>query len=126
MPAAIWEPIKMKASPGAKVMLESEMASKDSVTVILPPDLLREIDRRETDRGKFMAEAARNELERRSRPDLFRSLQSPHPESVELAEKGIEEWARGLPEENVEEMVDTKTGKPLSWISGEGWVEGRD
>jgi hypothetical protein len=101
------------------------MASVDRVTVTLPNDLVRDIDRREKNRSKFVAEAVRNELDRRRREELRRSLHNPHPESAELAEQGLEEWARGLPEEDAEALVDINAWKPVRWIPGEGWVEGR-
>src|SRR6266566_2266181 len=102
------------------------MASVDRVTVTLPNDLLRDIDRREKNRSKFVAEAVRNELDRRRRDELRRSLQNPHPESSEFAEQGLGEWTRGLPEEDTEALVDSSAGKPIRWVSGEGWVEGRE
>jgi hypothetical protein len=96
------------------------------VTVTLPNSLVRDIDRREKNRSKFVAEAIRHELDRRRRAELRRSLQNPHPESAELAEQGIEEWTRGLPEEDAEALVDWSAGKPVRWAPGEGWVEGRE
>ena len=102
------------------------MASVDRVTVTLPNDLVRDIDRREKNRSKFVAQAVRNELDRRRREELRRSLHNPHPESAELAEQGLEEWTRGLPEEDTEALVDSNAGKPVRWVSGEGWVEGRE
>ena len=102
------------------------MANVDRVTVTLPNELLRDIDRREKNRSKFVAEAVRNELDRRRRAELRRSLDNPHPESAELAEQGLEEWTRGLPEEDTEALVDSSAGKPIRWVSGEGWVEGRE
>ncbi|RPH63685.1 MAG: hypothetical protein EHM78_27330 [Myxococcaceae bacterium] len=102
------------------------MASVERVTVTLPNDLLRDIDRREKNRSKFVAEAVRHELDRRRRAELRRSLQNPHPESADLAEQGLEEWTRGLPEEDTEALVDSKAGTPVRWVSGEGWVEGRE
>ena len=101
------------------------MAGVDRVTVTLPNDLVRDIDRREKNRSKFVAEAVRNELDRRRREELRRSLHNPHPESAELAEQGLEEWTRSLPEEDSEALVDSNAGKPVQWILGEGWVEGR-
>jgi Arc/MetJ-type ribon-helix-helix transcriptional regulator len=103
-----------------------KMASVERVTVTLPNDLVRDIDRREKNRSKFVAEAVRHELDRRRRAELRRSLQNPHPESAELAEQGLEEWTRGLPEEDTETLVDTSGGKPVRWVPGEGWVEGRE
>jgi hypothetical protein len=96
------------------------------VTVTLPNELVRDIDRREKNRSKFVAEAVRNELDRRRRVELRRSLQNPHPESAELARQGLEEWTRGLPEEDTKALVDSNAGKAVRWVSGEGWVEGRE
>ncbi len=101
------------------------MASVERVTVTLPSDLLRDIDRREKNRSKFVAEAVRRELDRRRRAELRRSLEPPHPETAELAEQGLEEWSRGLPVEDTEALVDRRAGKPIRWVPGEGWVEDR-
>ena len=100
------------------------MSNVERVTVTLPNDLIRDIDRWEKNRSKFVAEAVRNELDRRRRAELRRSLQNPHPESAELADEGLTEWARSLPEEDTEALVDSRAGKPVRWVPGEGWVEG--
>jgi Arc/MetJ-type ribon-helix-helix transcriptional regulator len=100
------------------------VSNVERVTVTLPNDLIRDIDRREKNRSKFVAEAVRNELDRRRRAELRRSLQNPHPESAELADEGLTEWARSLPEEDTEALVDSRAGKPVRWVPGEGWVEG--
>jgi hypothetical protein len=102
------------------------MASVERVTVTLPHSLIKDIDRQEKNRSKFVAEAVRNELDRRRRAELRRSLQNPHPESADLAEQGLEEWMRGLPDEDEEALVDSSAGKPVRWVPGEGWVEGRE
>jgi hypothetical protein len=68
----------------------------------------------------------RHELDRRRRAELHRSLRNPHPESADLAQQGLEEWARSLPEEDTEALVDSSAGKPVRWVPGEGWVEGRE
>lgn len=102
------------------------MPNIQRITVTLPSDILKDIDRREKNRSKFVAEAVRRELDHRRRAELRRSLQNPHPESVELAERGLEEWARSLPDEDTDALVDYSAGKPVQWIPGEGWVEGRD
>ena len=101
------------------------MTHFERVTVTLPEDLLRDIDRREKNRSKFVAEAVRRELDRRRRDELRRSLDNPHPESAELAEQGLEDWSRGLPEEDAEALVDSSAGKAVRWAPGEGWVEER-
>jgi len=120
------EPGALEQSRGDLISLEYEMAGVDRVTVTLPNDLVRDIDRREKNRSKFVAEAIRNELDRRRRAELRRSLDNPHPESAELAGQGLEEWTRGLPQEDAEALVDSNAGKPVRWVSGEGWVEGRE
>jgi hypothetical protein len=99
------------------------MASLDRVTVTLPIDLVRDIDRREKNRSKFIAEAVRHELDHRRREELRRSLRSPHPGSAGLADEGLEVWTRGLPEEDAEALVDKTAGAPVRWAPGEGWVE---
>lgn len=99
------------------------MPTVERVTVTLPLELVRDIDRRERNRSKFIADAVRNELERRRREELHRSLQNPHPESLELADDEFQAWARSLPEEDTEALLDSSAGKPVRWIAGEGWVE---
>ncbi len=100
------------------------MASVERVTVSLPMELVRDIDRRDSNRSKFVADAVRNELDRRRREDLRQSLENPHPESVELADEGLEAWAGSLPEEDTDSLLDNTAGKPIRWVLGEGWVEG--
>jgi hypothetical protein len=100
-----------------------KLAAVDRVTVTLPKDLVRDIDRREKNRSKFIADAVRNELDRRRRDELRRSLDNPHPESAELARQGLEEWTNSLPEEDAAALVDSSSAKPIRWVSGQGWVE---
>jgi Arc/MetJ-type ribon-helix-helix transcriptional regulator len=99
------------------------MPTNERVTVTLPAQLVRDIDRLEKNRSKFVLEAVRHELKRRRRQDLQRSLRSPHPESEQLAEAGFAEWASGLPEEDTADLVDMMAGTPVRWVPGEGWVE---
>jgi hypothetical protein len=99
------------------------MAGVERVTVTLANDLISEIDRREKNRSKFVAEAVRNELDRRRRAELRRSLDNPHPESAELAGHGMEEWARSLPEEDTGALLDTSVGRAIQWVPGKGWVD---
>ncbi len=99
------------------------MPTNERVTVTLPAEVVRDIDRIEKNRSKFVLDAVRHELHRRRREDLQRSLRSPHPESERLAETGFAEWANGLPEEDAADLVDIKAGTPVRWVPGEGWVE---
>lgn len=99
------------------------MPASERVTITLPADLVRDIDRLEKNRSKFIQEAARRELARRRRDQLARSLQSPHPETAELAEAGFQDWASSLPEEEVAGLVDLQAGKEVRWVPGEGWTE---
>lgn len=102
------------------------MSRVERVTVTLPDNLIQDIDRREKNRSKFVADAVRRELERRRRADLRRSLQNPHSESADLAEQGLEDWLRGLPDENAEALVDTSVGKQIRWVPGQGWMEDQE
>lgn len=99
------------------------MPTNERVTITLSAGLVREIDRLEKNRSKFLQEAARHELERRRRALLERSLRSPHPETAELAEAGFQEWASSLPEEGAAGLVDLQAGKEVRWVPGEGWTE---
>jgi hypothetical protein len=96
----------------------------ERVTITLPDDLIKDIDRQEKNRSRFIAEAVRRELDRRRREELRRSLRNPHPESADLAEQGLEEWSRTLPEEDVESILDSSAGRAVRWEPGKGWVEG--
>ncbi len=100
------------------------MPTNERVTVTLPTEVVRDIDRLEKNRSKFVLEAVRHELKRRRREDLQRSLRSPHAESQQVAEEGFDEWAGSLPEENAADLVDSRAGTPVRWVPGEGWVEG--
>ena len=102
------------------------MAQVERVTVTLPNELIRDIDRREKNRSKFVAEAVRRELERRRRAELRKSLDNPHAESGVMAELGFDDWAHALPVEDAESLVDLTAGKPVRWIPGEGWMEGEE
>jgi hypothetical protein len=93
------------------------------VTVTLPADLVRDIDRLEKNRSKFIQEGARRELERRRRDLLERSLRSPHPETAELAQAGFQDWASSLPEEDAAGLVDLRAGTEVRWVAGEGWKD---
>ena len=99
------------------------MAAIERVTVTLPAELVQRIDRVEKNRSHFITEAVRRELDRRRREELRRSLRNPHPESAGLAEMGMKEWARSLPEEDAAALVDTRAGKAVRWVAGEGWIE---
>jgi Arc/MetJ-type ribon-helix-helix transcriptional regulator len=100
--------------------------AKERVTVTLPEEVLEDIDRRERNRSKFILTAVRHELQRRRREELRRSLRSPHPESLEVAELGIDEWANRLPKETGAELVEPSAGKKVRWTPEEGWVEEED
>jgi Arc/MetJ-type ribon-helix-helix transcriptional regulator len=100
------------------------MPTNERVTVTLPTEVVRDIDRLEKNRSKFVLEAVRHELKRRRREDLQRSLRNPHPEIEQLAEEGFDEWAGSLPEEDAADLVDLKAGTSVRWVPGEGWKEG--
>ncbi len=94
---------------------------KERITVTLPADVVEDIDRREPNRSKFIQEAVRRELKRRLREQLRLSLENPHPDSSELAEAGLEDSVKGLPDEDAS-LIDPKAAKPVKWIPGRGWT----
>ena len=100
------------------------MTAIDRVTVSLPHDLVQDMDRWEKNRSKFVAEAVRNELERRRRAELRFSLANPHPESVEpdLERLGLNDWA---PEDETAALVNG-AGEAVRWVAGEGWTRESD
>lgn len=97
------------------------MPAADRVTVTLRSGLLEEIDRVERNRSRFISEAVEHELQRRRREALLQSVVNPHPETAELADTGIGDWVKDLPEEN--DLVDLSTGTAVRWVEGRGWVE---
>jgi hypothetical protein len=99
------------------------MPAHARVTVTLPEDVVRDIDRVEENRSKFVLEAVRRELARRRREELRRSLRASHPESSVVAEAGLDEWAARLPDEPASDLVDLDAGTSVSWVPGEGWLE---
>ena len=101
------------------------MPSQARVTVTLPEEVVRDIDRVEQNRSKFVLQAVRHELRRRRREELRRSLRSPHPEATVVAEAGLDEWGDRLPDEDASGLVDARAGKSVRWVPGEGWVEER-
>jgi len=89
----------------------------------MPAEVIRDIDRHERNRSRFILEAVRRELERRRIEELKRSLAKPHPETADLVAEGFEEWADGLPDEDLDGLVDPEAGTAVRWIPETGWVE---
>ena len=65
-----------------------------------------------------VTDAVRNELTRRHRAELLKSLNNPYPGSVALAEEGLAEWASRLPEEDTDSLLDPNAGIPVNGCSG--------
>jgi hypothetical protein len=97
------------------------MQNTERVTVTLRADLVKEIDRVERNRSRFIAEAVERELQRRRHLALLQSVANPHTETTELADIGLGDWARELPVEN--DLVDLSSGTAVRWVEGRGWVE---
>ena len=95
------------------------------ITVTLPDEIVREIDRRERNRSRFVLEAVRHELESRRRQDLLASVESPHALSEEVAEAGFGEWA-DWGGGGGEELLDADLGRPVQWSPEDGWTEAGD
>jgi len=97
------------------------MAS-ERVTVTLPVEMIRDIDRRERNRSKFIQQAVQRELDRRRREQLRFSLSEPHPETEQTAELGIHDWVSSA-DEGDKDLLDPEAGKTVRWESGKGWTE---
>jgi hypothetical protein len=95
----------------------------DRITVTLPRELIDEIDRWDSNRSRFVAGAVREEVERRRREELKRSLEAPHEQAEELAEAGFDDWASRLPAEDATGLVDLEGGSAVRWIPGRGWEQ---
>ena len=93
----------------------------ERVTVTLPEELVREIDRHARNRSTFIVRSIQRELDRRRREELRRSLRNSHPEGRMFAEAGATEWLVGLPDGD-EDLVDPTDGEAVRWIPGTGWV----
>lgn len=62
-------------------------------------------------------------IERRGgRAELRRSLQNPHLESWGFAEQRLDDWTLQT-EKDAEHLVDSRCGRPVRWVPGEGWVD---
>lgn len=94
----------------------------DRITVTLPRELVLELARVATNRSRFVADAIRHELERRRREALQAALESPHPETAEMAEVGFADWA-GTAAATDADLVDPDGGTPIRWSPEKGWVE---
>jgi len=99
------------------------MPNTERVTVSLPKEIVRDIDHLERNRSRFILEAVRRELERRRREELRRSIRRPHSDADRVAETGFDAWARSLPDEDPQDLLELDSGTPVRWVSGEGWQE---
>ena len=97
------------------------MEATEPVTITLPETVVREIDLRESDRGRFVREAIEHELDRRRREALRESVENPHMDGLQLAEVGFDDWASRLPDSAA--LVDASAGRPVRWVHGDGWTE---
>lgn len=98
---------------------------RSRITVTLPGELVKAIDKRERNRSRFVLEAVEHELESRRRQELLTSVESPHPQSEEVAEAGLGEWG-GWGAAGDEELLDAGAGRDVSWSPSRGWAEDGD
>lgn len=98
------------------------MTTTERIAITLPKALVRDIDKLERNRSRFIAQAVEHELLRRRREQLLLSVQHPHPDTAGLADAGLGDWAAGLPDQDGL-LLDPDEGKPVRWIEGKGWVE---
>lgn len=94
------------------------------VTITLPAEIVSAIEHEDHNRSRFVLQAVTRELDRIQREQLVKSLQAPHPESLELAETGFNAWASGLGED-ASDLVNPGTGKAVQWSTDRGWVDSK-
>ena len=94
------------------------------VTVTLPTELLAGIDRVESNRSRFVAEAVEHELALRRREALLESIANPHVETTEFIDEGTADWTRNLPEDH--DLMNPAVGTAVRWVEGVGWTEDPD
>lgn len=104
----------------------STESRRQRVTVSLPGEIVREIDRRSSNRSRFVQEAVENEIRRLRRQEFLVSIENPHPESLELADRGLEEWADRVAEAEAEYLVEGSRGRSVRWVAGKGWAPGAE
>ena len=97
------------------------MSTTERVTVTLSVQLVEGIDRLERNRSRFIAEAVEHELARRRREALLSSVRNPHPETADLTDTGLGDWAADLADD--EGLVDVAGGTAVCWVEGQGWVK---
>jgi Arc/MetJ-type ribon-helix-helix transcriptional regulator len=97
--------------------------STTRVTVTLPPEVVREMDRLERNRSRFVLEAVRREIDRRREEALRLSLESPHPESRDLAEAGLTDWGGSVSGPGAEDLLLRDGGTAVRWVPGRGFEE---
>ena len=85
-------------------------------------ELVAGIDRIESNRSRFIAEAVRHELQRRQRLELLRSLEAPHPDSTATAALELADWAEALTEGD-SDLLDPSAGVPVYWRPESGWQD---
>ncbi len=97
------------------------MSPTERVTVTLSADLVEGIDRLESNRSRFIAEAVEHELATRRREQLLTSVSNPHPQTADFADTGLGDWTADLPDD--EGLVDLAGGTAVRWVEGQGWVK---
>ena len=98
------------------------VANSQRVTVTLPEELVRRIDRLERNRSNFVARAVANEFARLMQEELLRSLDNPLEQAAELVDLGFEEWVIAADADD-HDLLDPAVGKSVKWVRGEGWLE---
>jgi hypothetical protein len=95
----------------------------ERISVLLPAELLEDLDRIARNRDRFISDAIRHEIGRRAHEALRDSLRTPHPDLATAAEEDLHEWNASLPDEDASSLVDLDSGTAVRWRPGEGWAE---
>ena len=93
------------------------MAAELRMPIPVAAELIASIDQLDPDREAFVAGAIRNELARRGRGAQVVA----HPETLELAEVGFDEWA-SLADESDAAPIDPSSAVLVHWDAPAGWA----
>ncbi len=85
-------------------------------------DSLVDIERRERNRSKFVAEAVHRELERQRCEELRRST-AVHIPKAPIWPSRVWMMVAHIARGGYESLLDCSGGKKVRWIPGQGWIE---
>ena len=90
------------------------MARTERVTVTLPEEVVREVDRHEQNRSRFVLQAIQHELERRRRDASRRSIEHPPSVTPSSSPTNASRLSRLFP--SLAHQVKARCTLPFDWV----------